>query len=216
VQEAASMIPPVVLDPQKGEKVLDMCASPGSKASQICQMMENKGILVANDYKGIRLAPLGINMQRIGAVNTALTVMHGQWFKGMEFDRILVDAPCSGTGTIRKSFKTLQIWNPNMITKLATTQKGLLKVAFSNLKKNGVLVYSTCSVEPEENEGVVSWLLTQFDNASIEDIDLDIKKGDPVLEFNGEKYHKDVSKCLRLWPQDNDTEGFFICKIRKV
>lgn len=215
VQEAASMIPPVVLDVGKNEKILDMCASPGSKASQISQYMENTGALIANDYKGMRLAPLGINMQRIGSTNSALTVMHGQWFKDMEFDRVLVDAPCSGTGTIAKSLKTLDIWNPHMISKLANQQKKLLLAGWNVLKKGGVLVYSTCSVEPQENEGVVSWLLNEVDDATVEDIKLDIVKGEPIMAYKDETYHKDVAKTLRLWPQNNMTEGFFVCKLKK-
>ncbi len=218
VQEAASMIPPVVLGPKPGEAVLDMCASPGSKASQIAQYMQNKGVIVANDYKGIRLAPLGINMQRMGVSNCVLSLMHGQWFAraGIEFDRILLDAPCSGTGTIRKSIKTLRIWNPGMVRKISFEQKRLLESAFAVLKKGGTLVYSTCSLEPEEDEGVISWLLNSHADAKIEDITLEINRGKPVMEFDGEKYNPGVGKCLRIWPQDNDTEGFFVAKITKI
>jgi len=216
VQEAVSMIPPLVLDPKPGEKVLDMCASPGSKASQIVAMMENKGVLIANDYKGMRLKPLSVNMQRISASNSIISLMEGKYFKDFEFDKILVDAPCSGTGTIRKSFKTLLIWNPNVIKRIAGTQRQLIETGFNNLKKNGVMVYSTCSLEPEEDEAIVSYLLDKFDNAKLEEIKLDgLKRGEPVLEFEGQKYNPEVKKCLRIWPQDNDTEGFFIAKIRK-
>ena len=216
VQEAASMIPPIVLEPKPGEIVLDMCASPGSKSSQIAAMMENKGILIANDYKGIRLNPLGINIQKSGLTNCIITLMMGQWFKNIKFDKILVDAPCSGTGTIRKSFKTLRIWNPNMIRRLAGTQKQLTENAFNNLKENGILVYSTCSLEPEENEGVVDFLLGKYNNAKLEDIKLSIKRSNPILEFGEKKYNPEIKKCLRIWPQDNDTEGFFIAKIKKL
>lgn len=216
VQEAASMIPPVVLDPKPGEKVLDMCASPGSKASQIAQYMENKGILIANDFKGDRIKPLGINFQRMGISNSIITLMTGQRFRGLEFDRILVDAPCSGTGTIRKSLKTITIWNPTMITRLSSTQKQLVDTAWSVLKKGGTLVYSTCSLEPEEDEEVVDYLLKQHSDARIEDIVLDIKRSPAIVEFEKKKYSDEVKKCLRLWPQDNDTEGFFVAKIKKV
>lgn len=160
VQEAASMIPPVVLDPKENEKILDMCASPGSKTTQIIEMMKNKGIVVSNDYKGIRLAPLGINTQRVGSKISVLTLMEGRHFKDQLFDRILVDAPCSGTGTISKSIKTVKMWNPNMIKKLAGMQRQLIETAFKCLKKDGTLVYSTCSCEPEENEKVVSFLVS--------------------------------------------------------
>lgn len=218
VQESASMIPPLVLNPKPGSIVLDMCAAPGSKTTQIAALMKNKGVLVANDYKGMRLAPLGINLNRCGVTNNMVTLMHGQWFSKIkqEFDYVLVDAPCSGTGTVRKSLKTLRIWNPGMVKKLSYTQKRLIETGFTVLKKGGTLVYSTCSLEPEEDEGVVNHLLSKFSNASVEKINLKgLKVGGAVLEFEGTKYDKSISGCLRLWPQDHDTEGFFVAKIRK-
>src|SRR3989338_2189733 len=125
-QEAASMIPPLVLEPKKDEIVLDMAASPGSKTTQIAALMENTGILIANDYTTERMKPLSINLQRCGVTNAVITLMQGQWFKEMLFDKILLDAPCSGTGTIRKSLKTLRIWNPVMVKRLAGTQRQLI------------------------------------------------------------------------------------------
>jgi len=217
IQEAASMIPPIVLNPKPGDKVLDMCAAPGSKTTQIAQYMQNKGVLVANDYKIDRIKPLGLNTQRLGICNILITKMEGRFFRDLEFDRVLVDAPCSGTGTIRKSLKTLRIWNPNMIKRLAGTQKQLIETGFNNLKPGGTLVYSTCTLEPEEDENVINHLISKFDNAKLEKIDLKgLKRSEPVLEFEGNKYDKEIKKCLRIWPQDNDTEGFFVAKIRKV
>ncbi len=218
VQEAASMIPPLVLDPKPGETILDICAAPGSKASQISQYMQNQGILIANDYRYIRLQPLGINLQRMGVRNSIITLMEGRFFRNsnIEFDRILVDAPCSGTGTIRKSLKTLGIWNPNAIKRLCGQQRVLVDTAFSILKQGGTLVYSTCSLEPEEDEGVIDWFLEKHENAKLEEITLDIKRSEPILEFEGNKYNKEIKKCLRIWPQDNDTEGFFVAKIKKL
>lgn len=217
VQEAASMVPPLVLDPKPGEHVLDMCASPGSKTSQIAAMMENNGVLIANDYKGMRLSPLGINLQRCGITNAIITLMEGRYFKsaGLQFDKILVDAPCSGTGTIRKSLKTLLVWNPQVVRRLSGTQKQLLSTAFEILKPEGTLVYSTCSNEPEENEEVIDYLLEKYPGAKLEEIKMEIKRSEPILEFEGKKYNPEIKKCLRIWPQDNDTEGFFVAKIRK-
>jgi tRNA (cytosine49-C5)-methyltransferase len=215
IQEAASMIPPIVLNPKKNETVLDMCAAPGSKASQIAQYMENTGILIANDFKFDRLQSLGINMQRIGLTNTIITQMQGQWFKDFQFDKILVDAPCSGIGTIRKSLKTIRIWNPNVAKRMGGVQKRLIETGFNNLKSGGELVYSTCTLEPDENEAVISWLLDNHSDAKTEKINLDIKSSKAVMEFKGVKYNSGVKNCLRLWPQDNDTEGFFVCKIKK-
>ena len=218
VQEAASMIPPIVLDPKEDEVILDMCAAPGSKTTQIGQYMKNKGLLIANDLTGNRMKPLGINIQKIGLTNVIITKMYGQWFgkKEFQFDRILVDAPCSGTGTIRKTLKTLTIWNPNMIERLASTQKKLIVSGFEALKEGGTMVYSTCSTEPLENEAIVSYLLETYDNAKLEEIKMDIKRSEPILEFEGQKFNPEVKKCLRLWPQDNNTEGFFVAKIRKI
>ena len=217
IQEAASMIPPIVLNPKPGEVVLDIAASPGSKTTQIAQYMENQGILIANDYTFERMKPLSINLQRCGVSNAVITLMEGQWFKksGIEFDKVLVDAPCSGTGTIRKSLKTIGIWNSDMIRRLSITQKQLIETGFNLLKENGTLVYSTCSLEPEENEEVVDFLIGKYENAKIEEIKLKIKKSSPVLEFENKKYSEEIRKCLRIWPQDNDTEGFFVAKIRK-
>jgi len=215
VQEAASMIPPVVLDPEQHEAILDMAAAPGSKTTQIGQYMENTGIIVANDITGDRLASLGINVQRCGLKNAVVTKSKAQYIKG-KFDKILLDAPCSGTGTIMKSIKSAMDWNPGLVERLSGLQKRLITVAFENLKENGTLVYSTCTMEPEENEGVVSFLLEKFPNAKLEEIKLKIKRSLCILEFAGQLHNPEVSKCLRIWPQDNYTEGFFVAKIRKV
>ena len=216
VQEAASLIPPLVLDPQPGEAVLDMCASPGSKTTQMAAMMQNKGALVANDYTGIRIKPLGINLQRCGVSNAIVTIMHGRRFRNLQFDKILVDAPCSGTGTISKSPKTLIMWNPHMVKHLAIVQRQLLAAAFQNLRPGGTLVYSTCTMEPEEDEGVVDAFLQQHSDARLEEIALPGLQRSPCMQsFGGKAFHPDIQKCLRIWPQDNRTEGFFVAKIRK-
>lgn len=219
IQESASMIPSVVLNPEPGEVVLDMCASPGSKTTQMAAMMENEGIIVANDISGDRMKPLGINLQRVGAMNVVENYGMGQQLRRLstKFDRILVDAPCSGTGTIRKSPDTLRIWNPLMVRRLSNQQKALIETAFSLLKPGGAMVYSTCSVEPEENEGVVDFLLQKYPGAAkLEDISLDINRSSPVLEFEKKQYTGEVKKCLRIWPQDNNTEGFFVARVKKI
>jgi len=226
VQESASMIPPVILDPRPGELVLDMCAAPGSKTSQIAMYMENKGILVANDISGARLKALGMNLQRCGVRNTIITMMQENKFLWsskknplFKFDKILVDAPCSGTGTIRKSLKTLIMWNPLGITKLNRIQSNLIDTAFNMLKSGGTMVYSTCTIEPEENEAVITKLLRNHDDAILEEIDADslgIKRTPAVTHFKDLDISPDVSKCLRIHPYDNNTEGFFVAKIKKT
>jgi tRNA (cytosine49-C5)-methyltransferase len=215
VQEAASMIPPLVLQPKPGDVVLDMCAAPGSKTTQMAAMMNNQGILVANDYKGARLQSLGINLQKSLATNVVVSLQSGEKFKGFQFDKILVDAPCSGTGTIRKSLKTIRMWNPNMVTKICRQQKKLIASAFENLKPGGEMVYSTCSLEPEENEGVINYLLENYP-AHVVPVKLPgLKVAKAVMEFEGTKYDSQVKHTMRIWPQDNDTEGFFVARITK-
>ena len=216
IQEASSMIPPLVLNP-KNDFVLDMAAAPGSKTTQMAEIMKNKGLIVANDLDYKRIVSLNSNLQRCGVTNTVTTIMEGRFFKNFQFDKILLDAPCSGTGTIRKSPNTILEWNPNMVNRIAGIQKQLIRTAFENLKEEGILVYSTCTLEPQENEGVISYLLEEYDNIKVEKINLkNIKSSKPILEFEGNKYNKEVKNCLRIWPQDNDTDGFFITKIKKV
>ena len=219
VQESASMIPPLVLCPQPHESVLDMAASPGSKTTQIAAMMENTGVLVANDYKSDRLAALGMNVQRVGATNVIITLMSGQGMRNMAFDKILLDAPCSGTGTIGKSLKTIMMWNPTMVNRLSHQQSQLLENAWTLLKPGGTLVYSTCTLEPPEDEGVISAFLTEHTDAALDVIKESelpgLKRSSAVLSFNGDMYHPDVKHCLRIWPQDNYTEGFFVARLKK-
>ena len=215
IQSAVSMIPALVLNPKQTDLVADLCAAPGAKTTHLASLVENKGLILANEIDKDRVKTLISNLQRCGVLNTVITLMDGLRFRGFEFDRILLDAPCSGTGTIRKSLKTLKIYNTKMITKLANMQKRLIENAFNNLKENGVLVYSTCSLEPEENESVVNHLLNKYNNAKIEKIDIKIKRSPAVLEFENEIYNDNIKNCLRIWPQDNDTEGFFVAKIKK-
>ncbi|MBT6995188.1 RsmB/NOP family class I SAM-dependent RNA methyltransferase [Candidatus Woesearchaeota archaeon] len=215
VQEASSMIPIEVLNTKPGDFVLDMAAAPGSKTTQIGAKMKNEGFIIANDTDYTRMSSLNSNLQRCGVKNCITTLMQGRFISGFEFDKILVDAPCSGTGTLSKSPRTLQTWNPFSIKRLAGIQKQLIKTAFENLKKGGELVYSTCTLEPEEDEGVISYLLDNFSDAKVVKVNLDLKHGSPIISFNGKEYNSGVKKCLRIWPQDNGTDGFFITKIKK-
>jgi 16S rRNA C967 or C1407 C5-methylase (RsmB/RsmF family) len=139
------MIPPVVLAPKKGDTVLDLCAAPGSKTTQLAQYMHNEGLLIANDSQGSRLSALGINLQRCGVINSIITKMDGERLTKQSemFDKILVDAPCSGTGTIRRNYKIAEMWSPGLVDRMAKIQYKLLKNSFNLLKIGGELVYST-------------------------------------------------------------------------
>ena len=215
VQEAASMIPPVILDPKKEDTILDACAAPGSKSTQIAQMINNQGIIIANDKTTSRIKALSANMQRMGVTNTIITISDVRKISH-PFTKILLDAPCSSTGTIRgfnqKTIKTVKTYKPNLIKSIAGIQKNLIKHAYGILEPKGTLVYSTCSLEPEEDEGIIQHLL-ESTSAKLERPDLKIKS-QINLEYDKE-YSSELKKCIKLWPQVYDTQGFFIAKIRK-
>ena len=218
IQEISSMLSPIALGAQPGEFILDLCASPGSKSTQIASYMENTGTLIANDLKLDRIKILASNMERCGVLNMIVTKNDAislcskfskeKW----KFDRILLDAPCSGEGTLRSSPKTFIIWNKKVIDNLSRQQKKMIAFAFKCLKKGGTLVYSTCTHSPEENEGVVDFALKNFP-VKIESISLPLKCRSGVSNWEGEDYSEGIEKCCRIYPQDNDSEGFFIAKM---
>ncbi|ASJ16450.1 tRNA methyltransferase [Thermococcus chitonophagus] len=215
-QEASSMIPPVVLDPQPGELVLDMAAAPGSKTTQMAQYMGNEGCIIANDAKQDRANILIANLNRAGVLIAKVTIKDGAYYAkyGDTFDRVLLDAPCSSVGMIRKNFKFAKTWSLGKVYYHSRLQKRLILAAYKALKPGGVLVYSTCTVDPLENEEVVDFLLQKSD-AKLEKIKLPLKTTEPILEWEGRKYNEELKKTVRIHPQDNDTEAFYIAKIVK-
>lgn len=224
VQEIASMLPVLVLNPKKNELVLDLCAAPGSKTTQIASFMKNTGTIIANEVSLGRIKILASNTERCGVTNVVITKQDGAVLcrklknLGYEFDKILLDAPCSGEGTLRSTPKTARMWNLNTVKKLSGVQKSLFVSAFEVLKKGGEIVYSTCTHSPEENEGVVSFILEEFgDRIRIEKIVLPIKSRKGMCNWREKEYLKDVDCSCRIYPQDEgDTEGFFIAKFKKV
>lgn len=223
VQEITSMLPVLALKPEPWEVVLDIAAAPGSKTTQISATMKNTGTIIANDRSLPRLKILASNMERCGATNAIITRKDGIALckrlkdNGFLFDKILVDAPCSGEGTLRSSPATYKMWNPKTIKILSRLQKGLLESALEILKPNGELVYSTCTHAPEENEEVVDFVLEKFkDVVKIETIKLPIKCRPGLTGWGEDSYNSEVQKSCRIYPQDNNTEGFFIVKLRKA
>lgn len=223
IQELASMLPIIALKPKEGEEYLDLCASPGSKTTQAGATMKNKGTIIANEVSMGRMRILASNLERCSVTNTIITRKDGRDLcrkfseKEIMFDKILVDAPCSGEGTLRSSPKTYIMWNPKTIKSLAKLQKQLFKKAFENLKVGGELIYSTCTHAPEENEGTVDFALKEFgDKIEIIDFELPLNTREGLTEWEGEKYDKRVKLAKRVYPQDNNTEGFFVSKFRRV
>lgn len=220
VQEISSMLPILALSPKPGDILLDLCAAPGSKTTQAAAMMENKGTILANDKDIGRISILNSNTERVGASNIIITRHDAVQLcerlekLGMKFDKILLDVPCSGEGNIRSNPKTLIMWNEKMIKKLSRLQKKIISTAIPLLKEGGELLYSTCTHAPEEDEENVQFLIDKFD-MEVQKINLPIKTRCGISEWQGTKYSEQIKNCCRVYPQDNDTEGFFLAKVRK-
>ena len=223
VQEIASMLPIIALNPMPDELVLDLCAAPGSKTTQMASLMKNTGTIIANEVSLGRIKILASNTERCGVTNVVITKQDGATLcrklkkLDYEFDKILIDAPCSGEGTLRSTPKTAIMWNINTVKKLSRIQKELFSNAFSILKKDGEIVYSTCTHSPEENEGVVDSILEEFKGQiKIEGISIPIKSREGISKWKEREYLEEVKYSCRIYPQDDNTEGFFIAKFRKV
>ena len=219
-QGISSQIPAIVLDPKPGEKVLDMTAAPGSKATQMAAMMKQKGILVVNDSSQRRLQGLQTNMQRCGALNFYILKHRGEKLSRIYpeyFDKILIDAPCSALGTLSTNRQVRHWWSEKKLEKLSKLQYQLLVSAFKSLKVGGEMVYSTCSVAPEENEQVVEKMLWKFP-LQITDIDVTISESFERgwTRYKDQKLPDDLVKAVRVWPHKHHQEGFFVINLIKT
>lgn len=217
VQEASSLIPTLVLSPDQEDFVFDTCAAPGSKTTHLAQIMKNRGCIVANDESYSRIKSLRFNLDLMGVLNTVVSVNDMRRINIHErFDKVLSDVPCSCEGTIRKNWKVMSRWNVRMINFLSAKQKNIVKSAFKSLKRNGILVYSTCTLSPEENEEVVDYAVSNC-GAVVEKTELEgLKTRQGILEWKGKSFNEQVKNCARIYPQDNDSEGFFVARMRKL
>ncbi len=221
IQEITSMMPILALNPKEEEMVLDLCASPGSKTTQAVALMKNKGNIFANDVSIGRVSILATNLERIGATNVVITRHDGlilcNKFKklGIKFDKILLDAPCSGEGGLRANPRVYLEWSEKMLRSLAKTQKKLINACLEILKDDGELLYSTCTYAPEENESVIQHALNNF-NLKVEKINLPLKTRPGIKQWKDETYNNDMEMAVRIYHHDNDLEGFFLCKLKKI
>ncbi|MBI5047283.1 NOL1/NOP2/sun family putative RNA methylase [Candidatus Micrarchaeota archaeon] len=217
IQELASMLPPLAVKEElkSANFVLDLCAAPGSKTTQISAIMDNKGLVVANDINYDRIKALKFNIEKTGSLNTMISNFDGRKFPDNQFDVVFLDAPCSSEGTMRKSFDISSRWSEKMINGHASLQKQLVLRAFDLLSPGGTMIYSTCTFAPEEDEGIVNYLV-QNREAKIEKISIPNFVFDSgIVEWNEQKFDSDVKKACRVWPHHNDTEGFFLAKVTK-
>ncbi|MFA5174215.1 MAG: RsmB/NOP family class I SAM-dependent RNA methyltransferase [Candidatus Pacearchaeota archaeon] len=221
-QEITSMMPIIALQPQIDDTILDLCASPGSKTTQLAAKMNNQGTIIANDLSMSRISILSANLERMGITNTIVTRHNGvelcEKLKKLnfQFDKILADVPCSGEGNIRLSPRTFLEWSEGLLKSLSSKQKKLAESAFELLKPNGIMVYSTCTHSPEENELVIQHLLDKFqDEIEILDFNLPIKTRNGITSWKNQELNKNIAKAKRIYHHDNNMEGFFVCKMRK-
>ena len=242
-QEAVSMIPAIVLDAKPGELVLDLCASPGSKTTQIAEHLEGSGIVMANEIASSRINTLVANVKRHGSITPIITHHDGRFIPKVPrtgFDKILVDAPCTGSATTRKNPEVWKKWLPSGGKSLHKLQLELLLKAINLTKPGGKIVYSTCSLDPVENEAVISEVLRLSKEISLVPmsgklVDLPGRCGMtdwPQLDDSGNiiesskivksmlpptdiDIKEELKKCLRIWNDDVKAGGFFVAVLKK-
>lgn len=227
VQNLSSMIPPLILDPRPGESVLDLTAAPGSKTSEIACLMRGEGRIVANDNNRTRFFKLLATLRNQGCANVQALCHHGETMGRRfpaAFDRVLLDAPCSAEGRFYASEpRSYAYWKTRKVEEMARKQRRLFAAAVQALKPGGILVYSTCTFAPEENEGVLSWALEKFKGTLA---GCDLWREAPILRaltnaarplsaWEGKTFHGDTALAARILPSET-MEGFFVAKFKKA
>ena len=210
IQEAAAQIPATLFTDLKGKTLLDACAAPGGKTVQLANLMGNTGVIVALDVKKRRLAALSNHLERCHVSNAVVYHFDARQVSRLKlkFDRVLFDAPCSGNfAADRDWFKRRTLKD---VERNATVQREILAEVAACLSDDGEIVYSTCSLEPEENEVNMDWAVKHL-NLQIEEVDCYGQKG--LTEVFGSRLDASVERCRRMWP--GETQGFFVCKLKK-
>jgi NOL1/NOP2/sun family putative RNA methylase len=221
VQNLSSMVPPLVLAPEPGDTVLDLTAAPGSKTLQMACLMNDQGEIAAVELVKGRFFRLKDNVRQHGATCVRTFLRNGEtvWkVRPEHFDRVLLDAPCSTEGRFREDEpETSAYWSPRKVQEMVRKQRRLIFSAVQSLAVDGVLVYSTCSFAPEENEGIVQFVLDKFgDHVNVEPVEIDAgirQRG--LAGWKGDRFSPAVRGAARILP-DRFMEGFFIAKFRKT
>lgn len=212
IQEESAMLAALVLNPEKHAYVLDMCAAPGGKTTQLSALMENKGTIVANDKSIPRLKSLVANVSRLACLNVAVTWNDASKITTKErFDYILVDAPCTAEGNLQNKITLM----PKRVREsLSQLQRALLAKACELIKPKGTIVYCTCTFAPEENERVVSSIVREFD-LKVLPIKIDVPHEKGVESFGNEEYGSEMKNTLRIYPHHLNSGGAYIAKLKK-
>ena len=217
IQEPSAMAPAAYLDAKPGEKILDLCAAPGGKSTQIAAAMRGEGLLISNEIHPARAKILSENIERMGIRNAMVTNESPQSLAKIfeaYFDRIMVDAPCSGEGMFRKNADACDEWSPQNVVLCAERQAEILECAASMLRPGGRMVYSTCTFAPEENEGTISRFLTKHPEFSIVDVPHYEQMSTGIAAWTDEP-QPGLERTIRLFPHHVDGEGHYLAVLQK-
>lgn len=218
IQSLSSMMPPLILDPTSDDIVLDLCGAPGSKSTQIVELMNNRGTLVVNEVDNERIKSLVFNLERMNAINASVIHSKGEVLSKVydnHFTKVLVDAPCSGLGIIQKKGEVSNWWSLDHVDRLQHLQMRLLIAAIKMAKVGAEIVYSTCTLSVEENELVIDKILEKYPVELIE-INLPIQGRSAFTEFEGKQLNPELKKAIRILPWEINSDGFFLVKMRKI
>lgn len=218
IQGLSSMLPPIALNPTQEDLVMDLCGAPGSKTTQMAEMMNNRGTLIANEIDINRIKSLVFNLDRLNIINTGILNFKGELLSKVYdnyFDKILVDAPCSGLGIIQKKEEVSKWWSLDHANRLHDLQTKLLVAAIKMAKVGGEIVYSTCTLSVEENEMVIDTILKNYP-VEIVDVELPVKTHKAFTEYDGIKLNSQIEKAVRILPWEIESDGFFLVKLKKI
>jgi NOL1/NOP2/sun family putative RNA methylase len=212
IQDLSSCMAVDALDVQEGQSVLDMAAAPGGKTTFIAQRMRNTGSIVALEPNAKRARSMTFNIDRLGICNTCVCNVDGTKATGLgQFDRVLLDAPCSCEGVIAKDPSRKTSHSPEDVDYCAARQQDLLRVAVQAALPGGIIVYSTCSFAPEENEAIVDMAVREL-GVTVEPL---IHGSSGIVSFGGAEFDKSAANTRRFYPHLHDTTGFFVARLRK-
>lgn len=216
IQESVMGLPALALDPKPGDRVLDLCAAPGGKTAHIADLMGGKGTVVAVEPARDRIKKLVGNIYRLGLPETLAVAADGRFFpQGVTFDRVLVDAPCSAQGTLRKKGGRLPSRPAEFAAYITAVQEALLRRAAQSVRPGGTIVYATCTFDPQENEAVVSKVLEELP-LEVEPIDLPVPHEPGVTEFDGNRFDPRLALAWRVYPHHLDSGGLFMVRLRRL